>query len=144
MEANGIGLHQLPAVRRRDAVLVDIVLLEAGDEQLKRFAVHHALHDIRFGIPAVEIADNGHALRVRRPDAEHVAFLAVLFQLVRPENFVYAVILAVMVEVEREIGLLAQQLIFVHGTPFSCISAKILYLVVQHPHRTSLLYYILS
>ena len=124
VEADGIGLHELPAVRRRDAVFVDIVLLETGNEQFERLPVHHALHDVGFGIPAVEVTDDGNALGVRSPDAEHIPFLAVLRLLVGAEDLVNTVVLAVVIEIEREIRLfahielLAHLLLFAHETPF--------------------------
>ena len=148
VEADGIGLHELPAVRRRDAVFVDVVLLETGDEQFERLPVHHALHDVGFGIPAVEVTDDGNALGVRSPDAEHIPFLAVLRLLVGAEDLVNTVVLAVVIEIEREIRLfahielLAHLLLFAHETPLLRISAKVLYLVVRSPHRTMILYYI--
>ena len=148
METDGIRLHELPAVRRRNAVFVDIVLFETGDEQFERLPVHHALHDVGFGIPAVEVTDDGNALCVRSPDAEHIAFFAVFRLLVGAEDLVDPVVLAVVIEIEREIRLLAHiellahWLLFAHETPFFAFLQR--YCILWCSTRTAQCYYTIS
>ena len=70
-EADGIGLERKQrAVGADDFVLVERALGERGDEDLPDARADALAHGVAAAVPGIEVADDGNALRVRRPHRE--------------------------------------------------------------------------
>ena len=71
-ERVGLGEH-LPRAPGADLVLVDLLLDDAGEEDLPDPGLSPVAHRVHAAVPMVEIADDGDALRVGRPHRERRA-----------------------------------------------------------------------
>ncbi len=87
-ESERIGFQQQRTARRSDLELVVGAFADAGQEQFPDPAPEQSPHRIDPAIPAVEVADDADALRVRRPDREVNALRAAKVAQVRAEFFV--------------------------------------------------------
>ena len=96
-----VGLELYKTVRAFNAVLVVVVLLYAGHEQLPDTAVAYLVHRVAAPVPVVEVADNADRARIRSPYPEHRAGLAVLRVPVGAEELVCVGILALMEKIQR-------------------------------------------
>ncbi len=88
VEGIRIRLEEQVVGRRGDAVFVDIILLNAGDERLPNPAVLQLGHRVAARHPAVEIAHDADRLGVGGPGAEHHPVRPVLLCQVRAEKAV--------------------------------------------------------
>jgi len=79
--AKGIRVGFLPhiAVGIADFKFVEGVEFDGGNEDVPNAVVAVETHDVAAAVPVVEFADDGHALRVRRPYGKAHAFHAVHF-----------------------------------------------------------------
>ena len=85
-EAERIGLQrQQRAVGSRKLEFVDGSGLEVRDEDLPQPAVHALAHLAAASVPSIEIADDGGARGVRRPEGEQHALDAFVLGKLRPE-----------------------------------------------------------
>ena len=105
MIAVRVGLVDAVHVEARtQVVLVDRSLADAGDEALPDAGVAAGRHGVGVGVPAIEVADDGDALGVRRPDGEVGAGLAVNGDEMRAKLVVETVVAALVEEVEVHVG----------------------------------------
>ncbi len=88
-EADRVGLErQQLAAGADDFVLVDRAFAQRRDEDLPDAGADALAHHVATAIPAVEVADDGDASRVRRPDGEVHARDALVLDRVRAEPVV--------------------------------------------------------
>ena len=107
-----VALEPDDVVRAPDRELVVHALLRAGEEQLPETARAESPHRMGEPVPAVEVADDVHCLRARRPqcerDAPHVAHRAGIVADVgaehRPELLVAALVDQVPVDLAQRRG----------------------------------------
>ena len=93
VEAIRIGLHDVRAAPLRlDRILVDLAFFEPLDERHPDLAVADLFHRVRARVPIVEVADDAHGLRMRRPDRKAHALPAVLLHEVGAEHLVSVVV----------------------------------------------------
>jgi hypothetical protein len=101
VDAEGVGLVDAVAVvLALDVVLVDGASAQTLDEAFPNAGALGGLERVLAGFPAVEIADDGDALGVGRPDAEGDALLAVAGRRVGAEVLVEAEVGALVEEVD--------------------------------------------
>ena len=77
MKGEGVGLAHIGAVGLEDGVLIGVVPLKAGDEDLPDAALD-LFHGSGLEVPVVEVTDEGDLGGVGRPDPEEVALGPVL------------------------------------------------------------------
>ena len=65
-----VGFEADVAVGVQDFVFVERAFAKVGDEDVPDAALRVEAHDVAAAVPEVEVADDGYAPRVRRPDAE--------------------------------------------------------------------------
>ena len=88
-KADRVGLErQQLALRAQHLVLVDRPFADAGNEDLPDAGVDAAAHRVHPAVPGVEVADDRHAGRVRRPDGEVDARRALVDDRVRAQPVV--------------------------------------------------------
>ena len=112
VEGVRVRLVDLLARRRCDTEFIDVVGFHAGDEQLPH-SVRDLVHHVGVRGPAVKVPHHRHGLRVRRPDAEHHARLAVLRAQMRAEIAVRLHVVALFEQVDRQIGRVRRLCLFV-------------------------------
>ena len=94
-KGEGVRLErQQSAPGTLDLVLVHLAAVDPRDEQLPHAAFDAFAHGMAPAVPAVEGADHGHPLRVRRPHQERDAGDAVQLHRVRAEPFVQPEVIA--------------------------------------------------
>jgi len=69
-------------------VFVERAFFKVGDEDIPDAALRVETHDVAAAIPEVEVADDGDAPRIRRPDTEADTCDTIDFNEVRTELFV--------------------------------------------------------
>ena len=74
MEAVGVRLHMYPAVTAQNGIFISGVRFQTGDEALPDLVLSGKA--VRVLVPAVEIADHGHAPGMGCPDPEHPSGLS--------------------------------------------------------------------
>src|SRR5262249_15218617 len=90
-KAAGIAFErQQAAVRCDDLELVDDTFCESRNEDLPQAGTHAFSHDVSAPVPGIEIADDGDAACVRRPDGEDDAIDAFVTDEVRAQLVVKA------------------------------------------------------
>ena len=77
VEGEGVGLAHIGAVGLEDGILIGIVALEAGDEDLPDAALD-LLHGGGLEVPVVEVTDEGDLGGIGGPDPEEIALGPVL------------------------------------------------------------------
>ena len=65
-----VGFEADVAVGVQDFVFVERAFAKVGDEDVPDAALRMEAHDVAAAVPEVEVANDGYAPRVRRPDAE--------------------------------------------------------------------------
>jgi hypothetical protein len=99
-ETERIGLErQQCAVGANDFIFIIYAFADAGGEYLPDSAIDALPHLMAAAIPMIEVADHGHAARIRRPYREQRAFNAFMCHRMRTEPIIETLVRALDQEV---------------------------------------------
>src|SRR5262249_46845714 len=107
-----------------DLVLVPGALADARDEQLPDPVRWMPAHRMSPTVPAVPVADDAHALRVRRPYCEDHAAYAVHVRRVRAELVVDPVVRALAEQMQVVVGERRREAVRVVGRPHAPVVTR--------------------
>ncbi len=103
-EGERIGLEPQRPIPAEDLVLVELSDTDAGHEELPDAAGAHRAHRHQTAVPAIEVADDPHAPRVRRPDGEAHAGRALVRTDMRAEHVVQVLVGALADQVQVDLA----------------------------------------
>ena len=102
-EGEGVRLQAQLAVAAEHLELVELADADSGHEELPHSRGAHRAHRHQAPVPAIEVADDPNAARVRRPHAEADAGRALVRARVRPEDVVEPLVRALGDQVQVDV-----------------------------------------